>query len=144
MAKPKTKKVSLLLDKQKALDELFTVGYVSHTFFIAGHEFTVKTIDIKDQLALEKSMQEIKSLPTSFVLFKYTLDTLAFTCTKFNRKDLSNLTFSDRIDFLEKQTPIILQQIVEKYEALSKAVKDLLADPEEVLENFSQEDGPQG
>jgi hypothetical protein len=143
MTKVAKKKSTIQLNQQDALDELFSSGKVSYTFKIAGRSMTISTIDIKEQLALEKSMQEIRSMPSSFVLFKYTLDTLVYTCTQFDTVNLADKSIAERLEFLEKQTPLILQKLVEKYEALSALVKEFLADPDEVIENFSQGAGPQ-
>jgi len=125
----------------KILEQLILNGVAQKDFdLLEGKlKFTVKSLSGKEQLSIEKWMQDVKGTPV-FVVHNFTLRMLAYGLVSYQDNKFVDKSPEEKLSFIEKLDTTIIDLITnsqkEFYEQCKKALN-----PDD-LENLSKTPSP--
>jgi hypothetical protein len=124
----------------RILEELFDKGYATREISLIGDKLKaiVRSLAVKDQLEIEKSMGKDKTSPAAFIIHSYSLKLLSKTLVSYGTTTFEEV--GKVTEFLENLTNAIVDKLVKTQNALEKDIRAAL-ELDKVEENFS-ETGP--
>lgn len=123
------------------LEQLILNGVAQKDFdLLEGKlKFTIKSLSGKEQLAIEKSMQNITGTPV-FVVHNFTLRMLSYGLVSYQDNKFVDKSPEEKFNFIEKLDTVIIDLITETqktfYEDCKKAMNP------DAIENLSETPSP--
>ena len=109
------------------LEQLIVNGVAKKDFDLLGGKlkFSLKTLSGKEQMAIEKSMEDVKGTPV-FVVHEFSLRMLSYGLLSYQDTKFESKNPEERLQFLENMDTTILDLMVQTqknfYEDAKKAV----------------------
>lgn len=123
------------------LEQLILNGVAQRDFDLLESKlkFTLKTLSGKEQLSIEKWMQDVTGTPV-FVVHNFTLRMLAYGLVSYQDNKFKDKSPEEKLEFIEKLDTSIIDLITEHQKEFFEQCKKVL-NPE-ALENLSQTPSP--
>ena len=123
------------------LEQLILNGVAQRDFDLLESKlkFTLKTLSGKEQLSIEKWMQDVTGTPV-FVVHNFTLRMLAYGLVSYQDNKFKDKSPEEKVEFIEKLDTSIIDLITEHQKEFFEQCKKVL-NPE-ALENLSQTPSP--
>jgi hypothetical protein len=119
------------------LEQLILNGVAQEDFDLLESKlkFTLKTLSGKEQLNIEKWMQDITGTPV-FIVHNFTLRMLAYGLVSYQDTKFKGKSPEEKLEFIENLDTTIIDLLAETQKDFFKRCKDSV-NPEE-LENLSE------
>ncbi len=119
------------------LEQLILNGVAQEDFdLLEGKlKFTLKTLSGKEQLSIEKWMEDVKGTPV-FVVHNFTLRMLSYSLVSYQDNKFKGKSLEEKLEFIENLDTTIIDLVAETQKDFFKRCKDSV-NPKE-LENLSE------
>lgn len=107
------------------MDELISMGYVSHTFdIVEGFSFKIRTLKKKEELDIKKRISNYEGAQI-YVLDESNTNTIAYCLVEINGSELPD-DFEKRREIVEDLSDVVTVAIIDEFRDLNKALVVLI------------------
>ncbi len=111
-------------EQERFVEEMVFKGGTTYekTVFNGKLKLRYKTLNGVEQLKVEEAMSNPKG-STALIVHKYSLQLVAHSLLSYADKDLSKMTFDDRLSFVTNQTNSVIDVLIATYNEFQKKLQ---------------------